>query len=46
MSCSVAFGAESEKERGEDESDDPFFFGRKSEAIAQGLKSRAPNSFH
>jgi hypothetical protein len=46
MSFSVAFGAESEKERGEDESDDPFFFGRESEAIAQGLKLRAPNSFH
>jgi hypothetical protein len=45
MSFSVAFGAESEKERGEDEGDDPFFFGRESEAIAQGLKSRAPNSF-
>ncbi len=45
MRFSVAFGAESEKERGEDESDDPFFFGRESEAIAQGLQSRAPNSF-
>ncbi len=45
MSFSVAFGADSEKERGEDEGDDPFFFGCESEAIAQGLKSRAPNSF-
>jgi hypothetical protein len=45
MSFSVAFGAKSEEERGEDEGDDPFFFGRESEAIAQGLKSRAPNSF-
>ena len=45
MSFSVAFGAEPEKKRGEDEGDDPFFFGCESEAIAQGLKSRAPNSF-
>ena len=45
MSFPVAFSAESEKECGEDEGDDPFFFGRESEAIAQGLKSRAPNVF-
>jgi hypothetical protein len=34
MSFSVALGAESEKERGEDEGDDPFFFRRENEAIA------------
>ena len=45
MSFSVAFDAETEKKRNDDEGDGPFFFGRESEAIAQGLKSRAPNSF-
>lgn len=45
MSFSVAFNAEAEKKCSDDEGEDPFFFGRESEAITQGLKSRAPDSF-
>jgi len=45
MSLSVAFGAKSDKERGNDEGDDPSFFRREDKAIAQGFKPRTPNSF-
>jgi hypothetical protein len=45
MGFSVAFDGEPEKKRSDDEGDDPLFFRRESEAIAQGLNSRAPNSF-
>jgi hypothetical protein len=45
MGFSVAFDGEPEKKRSDDKGDDPLFFRRESEAIAQGLNSRAPNSF-
>ena len=45
MSLSVAFDAKSDKERDNDEGDDPPFFRREDKAIAQGFKPSAPNSF-
>jgi hypothetical protein len=45
MSFSVAFSAEPDKKRGQDENDNPSFFRREDKAMAQGFKPRAPDSF-
>ena len=45
MTFPVAFNAESEHKRGQDENDDSFFLRRKDKPIAQGFKLRAPDSF-